>query len=94
MKASDTIEISSMKGRISTAPKAQFNPMLKRYQLGIINWSLGTSFFRRLYQNGFAWLMLVTNASPVWPESVRPLLSTIVPDTMMGTSSYSSSKRV
>lgn len=30
--------------------------------------------------SGWAWDRLMTNASPVWPERVRPLLSTIVPE--------------
>ena len=32
------------------------------------------------HQSGSAWDTLMTNASPVWPERVRPLLSTIVPE--------------
>ncbi len=36
----------------------------------------------------------MTNASTVCPDSVLPLLSTMVPEMSTGTSSYSSSKRV
>ncbi len=39
---------------------------------------------------GLVWETLATKASPVCPDSVRPLLSTMVPDTKTGTRAYSS----
>ena len=55
------------------------------HRLCVIN-----TFIRCLaYQIGLACEMLVTNASPVCPDKVLPLLSTIVPDTTIGTLQYS-----
>ena len=55
------------------------------HRLCVIN-----TFIRCLaHQIGLACEMLVTNASPVCPDKVLPLLSTIVPDTTIGTSQYS-----
>ncbi len=34
-----------------------------------------------IYHIGCEWETLIKNASLVWPDNVRPLLSTIVPDT-------------
>lgn len=39
------------------------------------------TFNFRTYLRGLEWETLITKASVVWPESVLPLLSTIVPDT-------------
>ena len=46
--------------------------------------------------NGRAWRTEFQNASTVWPERVRPLASTIVPEIMSGTSAprRSSSSRI
>ena len=43
--------------------------------------------------NGSAWRMLCQKASTVWPDSVRPEASTIVPETITGRRSPISSKR-
>ncbi len=37
-------------------------------------------------ENGRAWATEIQNASTVWPESVRPLASVIVPEIMSGRS--------
>lgn len=42
--------------------------------------SYGVKETRITHQSGSAWDTLMTNASPVCPERVRPLLSTIVPE--------------
>lgn len=49
------------------------------------DWSEHSLFlFHYIYLNylkGLEWETLITKASVVWPDSVLPLLSTIVPDT-------------
>ncbi len=54
-----------------------FNPMFSIK--GLISVAPSAQFKPR--HRGLAWETLTTNASPVCPDSVRPLLSTIVPDT-------------
>src|ERR687898_268181 len=41
---------------------------------------------------GSAWRIEFQNASVTWPESVRPLASVMVPEIMIGTSRFSSSR--
>ena len=59
---SATAEISSMWGRISSAPSAQFKPTV----------------------SGWAWRIECQNAVGVWPDSVRPERSVIVPEIISG----------
>lgn len=40
------------------------------------------------YHIGWAWVTLITKASVVWPDKVRPLLSTMVPETWSFSHNY------
>ena len=50
-------------------------------------------YFKKSYEIGLTCETLIMNASVVWPDNVRPLLSTIVPDIIIGNGSYSFSNK-
>ena len=79
--------LCSTKGTVQTNTENRKEMILLTFGLCHIFRKFSISYIlnKDIYHIGFTCETLATNASPVWPDKVLPLLSTMVPETKIGT---------